>query len=200
MKEFSMLIPMVVEETGRGERAYDIYSRLLRERIIFLGTQINDDTANLIIAQLLFLEFENNSKGISIYINNVGGIVTSGMAILDTLNFIKCPVATYCIGQAASMAAIILACGEKGKRYALPNARIMIHQPLGGIQGQATDLEIQTKEILRMKIRLNEILAKVTGQPLSKIEKDTERDYFMSAEEAKNYGIVDEVVKSRIQR
>jgi len=195
-----MLIPMVVEETGRGERAYDIYSRLLRERIIFLGTQINDDTANLIIAQLLFLEFENNSKGISIYINNVGGIVTSGMAILDTLNFIKCPVATYCIGQAASMAAIILACGEKGKRYALPNARIMIHQPLGGIQGQATDLEIQTKEILRMKIRLNEILAKVTGQPLSKIEKDTERDYFMSAEEAKNYGIVDEVVKSRIQR
>ncbi|PIU18876.1 MAG: ATP-dependent Clp protease proteolytic subunit [Elusimicrobia bacterium CG08_land_8_20_14_0_20_44_26] len=195
-----MLIPMVVEETGRGERAYDIYSRLLRERIIFLGTQINDDTANLIIAQLLFLEFENNSKGISIYINNVGGIVTSGMAILDTLNFIKCPVATYCIGQAASMAAIILACGEKGKRYALPNARIMIHQPLGGIQGQATDLEIQTKEILRMKIRLNEILAKVTGQPLSKIEKDTERDYFMSAEEAKNYGIVDDVVKSRIQR
>ena len=195
-----MLIPMVVEETGRGERAYDIYSRLLRERIIFLGTQINDDTANLIIAQLLFLEFENNSKGISIYINNVGGIVTSGMAILDTLNFIKCPVATYCIGQAASMAAIILACGEKGKRYALPNARIMIHQPLGGIQGQATDLEIQTKEILRMKIRLNEILAKVTGQPLSKIEKDTERDYFMSAEEAKNYGIVDDVVKSRIQK
>jgi len=191
---------MVVEETGRGERAYDIYSRLLRERIIFLGTQINDDTANLIIAQLLFLEFENNSKGISIYINNVGGIVTSGMAILDTLNFIKCPVATYCIGQAASMAAIILACGEKGKRYALPNARIMIHQPLGGIQGQATDLEIQTKEILRMKIRLNEILAKVTGQPLSKIEKDTERDYFMSAEEAKNYGIVDDVVKSRIQK
>ena len=191
---------MVVEETGRGERAYDIYSRLLRERIIFLGTQINDDTANLIIAQLLFLEFENNSKGISIYINNVGGIVTSGMAILDTLNFIKCPVATYCIGQAASMAAIILACGEKGKRYALPNARIMIHQPLGGIQGQATDLEIQTREILRVKTRLNEILARVTGQPLSKIEKDTERDYFMSAEEAKNYGIVDEVVKSRIQR
>ncbi|MCD6413125.1 MAG: ATP-dependent Clp endopeptidase proteolytic subunit ClpP [Elusimicrobia bacterium] len=197
MKTLSTLIPMVVEQTSRGERAFDIYSRLLKERIIFLGSPITDDIANLIIAQLLFLEAENSEKEISIYINNPGGIVTSGLAILDTINFIKSPISTYCLGQAASMAAIILACGTKGKRRALPNARIMIHQPLGGVQGQATDIGIQAKEILRIKSRLNEILARATGQPIEKIEKDTERDFFMTAEEAKNYGIVDEVINSR---
>lgn len=198
MKEINdTLVPMVVEQTSRGERAYDIFSRLLKERILFLGMPITDDIANLMIAQLLFLESESKEKEISIYINNPGGIVTSGLAILDTINFIRCPIATYCLGQAASMAAIILACGTKGKRRALPNARIMIHQPLGGVQGQATDIGIQAKEILRMKKRLNEILAKATGQDVSKIEKDTERDYFMTAEEALKYGIVDEVVKSR---
>jgi len=188
---------MVVEQTSRGERAYDIFSRLLKERILFLGMPITDDIANLMIAQLLFLESDNKEKEISIYINNPGGIVTSGLAILDTINFIKCPIATYCLGQAASMAAIILACGTKGKRHALPNARIMLHQPLGGVQGQATDIGIQANEILRMKKRLNEILSRATGQPISKIEQDTERDYFMTAEEAQKYGIVDEVVKSR---
>jgi len=197
MKEIDTLVPMVVEQTSRGERAYDIFSRLLKERIIFLGMPITDDIANLMIAQLLHLESENKEKEISIYINNPGGIVTSGLAILDTINFIRCPIATYCLGQAASMAAIILACGTKGKRRALPNARIMIHQPLGGIQGQATDIGIQAKEILRIKKRLNEILAEATGQPISKIENDTERDYFMTAEEAQKYGIVDEVVTSR---
>ncbi|MFH1352408.1 MAG: ATP-dependent Clp protease proteolytic subunit [bacterium] len=197
MKEIDTLVPMVVEQTSRGERAYDIFSRLLKERIIFLGMPITDDIANLMIAQLLHLESENKEKEISIYINNPGGIVTSGLAILDTINFIRCPIATYCLGQAASMAAIILACGTKGKRRALPNARIMIHQPLGGIQGQATDIGIQAKEILRIKKRLNEILAEATGQPISKIENDTERDYFMTAEEAQKYGIVDEVVASR---
>lgn len=198
MKEISdTLIPMVVEQTSRGERAYDIFSRLLKERIIFLGMPITDDIANLMIAQLLFLESESKEKEIFIYINNPGGIVTSGLAILDTINFIRCPIATYCLGQAASMAAIILACGTKGKRRALPNARIMIHQPLGGVQGQATDIGIQAKEILRMKKRLNEILSRATGQSVSKIEQDTERDYFMTAEEAQKYGIVDEVVKSR---
>ncbi|MFH1957074.1 MAG: ATP-dependent Clp protease proteolytic subunit [bacterium] len=197
MKEIDTLVPMVVEQTSRGERAYDIFSRLLKERIIFLGMPITDDIANLMIAQLLHLESENKEKEISIYINNPGGIVTSGLAILDTINFIKCPIATYCLGQAASMAAIILASGTKGKRRALPNARIMIHQPLGGIQGQATDIGIQAKEILRIKKRLNEILAQATGQPITKIENDTERDYFMTAEEAQKYGIVDEVVASR---
>jgi len=197
MKETNTLVPMVVEQTSRGERAFDIFSRLLKERIIFLGMPITDDIANLMIAQLLHLESENKEKEISIYINNPGGIVTSGLAILDTINFIRCPIATYCLGQAASMAAIILACGTKGKRHALPNARIMIHQPLGGIQGQATDIGIQAQEILRMKKRLNEILAQATGQQISKIEKDTERDYFMTADEAQKYGIVDEVVASR---
>ena len=192
-----MLIPMVIEQTGRGERAYDIYSRLLKERIIFLGTEINDDVSNLIIAQLLFLQSEDAEKDISIYINSPGGVVTSGMAIYDTMQFLKCPITTYCVGQAASMGAVLLAAGTKGKRFALPNARIMIHQPLGGSQGQATDIEIQTKEILRMKKRLNEILADHTGKPIKTIEKDTDRDFFMSAEEAVKYGLVDEVVTKK---
>ncbi|MCD6423181.1 MAG: ATP-dependent Clp endopeptidase proteolytic subunit ClpP [Elusimicrobia bacterium] len=197
MFEKNYLVPIVVEQTERGERAYDIYSRLLKERIIFLGAPITDEVANIVIAQLLFLEAESSDREISIYINNPGGIVTSGLAIVDTMRFIKCPIATYCLGQAASMAAIILACGTKGKRKALPNARIMIHQPLGGVQGQATDIGIQAKEILRIKKRLNEILAEVTGQKLEKIETDTERDYFMTADEAKEYGIIDEVIKTR---
>lgn len=198
MKETAqMLIPMVIEQTGRGERAYDIYSRLLKERIIFLGTEINDDVSNLIIAQLLFLQSEDAEKDISIYINSPGGVVTSGMAIYDTMQFLKCPITTYCVGQAASMGAVLLGAGTKGKRFALPNARIMIHQPLGGSQGQATDIEIQTKEILRMKKRLNEILAFHTGQPIKTIEKDTDRDFFMSAAEAVKYGLVDEVVAKK---
>jgi ATP-dependent Clp protease, protease subunit len=192
-----MLIPMVVEQTGRGERSYDIYSRLLKERIIFLGTEINDDVSNLIIAQLLFLQSEDAEKDISMYINSPGGVVTAGMAIYDTMQFLKCPITTYCVGQAASMGAVLLAAGTKGKRFALPNASIMIHRPLGGSQGQATDIEIQTKEILRMKRRLNEILADHTGKPLKTIEKDTDRDFFMSAEEAVKYGLVDEVVTKK---
>jgi ATP-dependent Clp protease, protease subunit len=192
-----MLIPMVIEQTGRGERSYDIYSRLLKERIIFLGTEINDDVSNLVIAQLLFLQSEDAEKDISIYINSPGGVVTSGMAIYDTMQFMKCPITTYCVGQAASMGAVLLTAGTKGKRFALPNARIMIHQPLGGSQGQATDIEIQTKEILRMKRRLNEILAFHTGQPIKTIEKDTDRDFFMSAAEAVKYGLVDEVVTKK---
>ena len=192
-----MLIPMVIEQTGRGERAYDIYSRLLKERIIFLGTEINDDVSNLIIAQLLFLQSEDAEKDISMYINSPGGVVTAGMAIYDTMQFLKCPITTYCVGQAASMAAVLLGAGTKGKRFALPNARIMIHQPLGGSQGQATDIEIQTKEILRMKKRLNEILADHTGKPIKTIEKDTDRDFFMSAAEAVAYGLVDEVVAKK---
>jgi ATP-dependent Clp protease protease subunit len=193
-----MLIPMVIEQTGRGERSYDIYSRLLKERIIFLGTEINDDVSNLIIAQLLFLQSEDAEKDISMYINSPGGVVTAGLAIYDTMQFLKCPITTYCVGQAASMGAVLLAAGTKGKRFALPNARIMIHQPLGGSQGQATDIEIQTKEILRMKKRLNEILAFHTGQPLKTIEKDTDRDFFMSAVEGVKYGLVDEVVTKKI--
>ncbi len=193
-----MLIPMVIEQTGRGERSYDIYSRLLKERIIFLGTEINDDVSNLIIAQLLFLQSEDAEKDISMYINSPGGVVTAGLAIYDTMQFLKCPITTYCVGQAASMGAVLLAAGTKGKRFALPNARIMIHQPLGGSQGQATDIEIQTKEILRMKKRLNEILAFHTGQPLKTIEKDTDRDFFMSAAEGVKYGLVDEVVAKKI--
>ena len=193
-----MLIPMVIEQTGRGERSYDIYSRLLKERIIFLGTEINDDVSNLVIAQLLFLQSEDAEKDISIYINSPGGVVTSGLAIYDTMQFLKCPITTYCVGQAASMGAVLLAAGTKGKRFALPNARIMIHQPLGGSQGQATDIEIQTKEILRMKKRLNEILAFHTGQPLKTIEKDTDRDFFMSAAEGVKYGLVDEVVAKKL--
>ncbi len=192
-----MLIPMVVEQTGRGERAYDIYSRLLKERIIFLGTEINDDVSNVVIAQLLFLQSEDAEKDISIYINSPGGVVTAGMAIYDTMQFLKCPITTYCVGQAASMGAVLLTAGTKGKRFALPNSRIMIHQPLGGAQGQATDIEIQTKEILRMKKRLNEILADHTGQSLKTIEKDTDRDFFMSASEAVKYGLVDEVVAKK---
>ena len=191
------LVPMVVEQTSRGERAYDIYSRLLKDRIIFLGTPINDDVANAIIAQLLFLEADDPDKDIHIYMNSPGGVVTSGMAIYDTMNYIKSPVSTICLGQAASMGALLLACGTKGKRYSLPNSRIMIHQPLGGFQGQATDIEIHAREILRMKENLNEILARHTGQPIEKIRQDTERDYFMSGEQAREYGLVDEVITQR---
>lgn len=189
-----VLIPTVIEQTGRGERAFDIYSRLLKERIIFLGTEINDTVSNLVIAQMLFLQSEDAEKDISVYINSPGGVVTAGMAIYDTMQFVKCPITTYCMGQASSMGAVLLAAGEKGKRFALPNSRIMIHQPLGGAQGQATDIEIQTKEILRMKKTLNKILAYHTGQPVETVEKDTDRDFFMSAEDARKYGIVDEVV------
>ena len=192
-----MLIPMVVEQTGRGERSYDIFSRLLKERIIFLGTEINDAVSNLVIAQLLFLQSEDAEKDVSIYINSPGGVVTAGMAIYDTMQFLKCPITTYCMGQAASMGAVLLAAGTHGKRFALPNSRIMIHQPLGGAQGQATDIEIQTKEILRMKKDLNKILAHHTGQPVKTIEKDTDRDFFMSASEAVKYGLVDEVITQK---
>lgn len=188
------LIPMVIEQTGRGERAYDIYSRLLKERIIFLGTPIDDNIANLIIAQLLFLAAEDPDKDIFLYVNSPGGIVSSGMAVLDTMNYIKPDVVTNCVGQAASMGAVLLAAGAKGKRFALPHSRIMIHQPLGGVEGQATDIEIHTKEILRIREKLNEILSKSTGQSLEKIAKDTDRNYFMSAEEAKEYGIIDDVI------
>lgn len=186
-----MYIPIVVEQSGRGERAYDIYSRLLKERIIFLGGGIDDQVANLIIAQLLFLEAEDPDKDIHLYINSPGGIVTSGMAILDTMRYIKAPVSTICVGQAASMAAVLLAAGEKGKRSSLDHSRIMIHQPLGGFQGQATDISIHAREILRMKDELNGILADMTGQPKTKVEADTERDYFMSAKEAQEYGLID---------
>ena len=191
------LVPIVVEQTGRGERAYDIYSRLLKDRIIFIGTPIDDTIANLVIAQLLFLEGEDPDRDINLYINSPGGIVTAGLAIYDTMQFIKPDVATICMGQAASMAAVLLAAGAKGKRSALPNARIMIHQPSGGTQGQATDIEIYTKEILKMRDQLNEILAKHTGQPLEQIAKDTDRNFFMSAEEAKAYGLVDEIIEKR---
>lgn len=191
------LIPMVVEQSARGERAYDIYSRLLKDRIIFIGSPVDDDFANIIIAQLLFLESENSEKQIELYVNNPGGMVTAGLAIYDTMQFIKSPVSTICIGQAASMGAILLASGAKGLRFALPNSRIMIHQPLGGVQGQATDIGIQAKEILRVKGRLNEILSKHTGQAIEKIEKDTDRDFFMTAEEAKKYGIIDDVIEKK---
>jgi len=193
----SVLIPTVIEKAGRGERAYDIYSRLLKDRIIMLQGEINDYTANLIVAQLLFLEAENPEKDIYLYINSPGGVVTSGFAIYDTMNYIKPDVVTICMGQAASMGAFLLSSGTKGKRFALPHSRIMIHQPLGGAQGQATDIEIHAKEILRMKKELNKILAENTGQSLRKIEKDTERDFFMSAEEAMKYGLIDKVLKKR---
>ena len=193
----SILIPTVIEKSGRGERAYDIYSRLLKDRIIMLQGEINDHVASIIVAQFLFLEAENPEKDIYLYINSPGGVVTSGMAIYDTMNYIKPDVVTICMGQAASMGAFLLTSGEKGKRFALPHARIMIHQPLGGAQGQATDIEIHAKEILRMKKELNQILAKNTGQTLRKIEKDTERDFFMNAEEAKKYGIIDEILIKR---
>ena len=189
-----MLVPMVVEQTGRGERAYDIYSRLLKDRIIFLGTPVNDDISNLIVAQMLFLQGEDPEKDISLYINSPGGSVTAGMAIYDTMQFLKCDVCTYCVGQAASMGALLLTAGAKGKRYALPHARILIHQPLGGAQGQATDISIQAKEILRMRDMLNEILCHHTGKTMAEVERDTDRDYFVSAEEARVYGLVDEVV------
>lgn len=191
------LIPMVIEQSSRGERAYDIYSRLLKDRIIFLGTAINDEMANLLIAQLLFLESEDPEKDINFYINSPGGIVTAGLAIYDTMQYIKPDIATVCIGQAASMGALLLAAGAKGKRYALPNCRILIHQPLGGSQGQAADIAIQAKEILRIRDTLNQILARHTTKDLSQIEKDTDRDFFMSGEEAKAYGIVDHVMTNR---
>lgn len=191
------LIPIVVEQSTRGERAYDIYSRLLKERIIFIGTPIDDDVANLVIAQLLFLESEDPEKDINIYINSPGGSVTAGLAIYDTMQFVKPQISTTCMGQAASMAALILAAGTKGKRYSLPHARVLIHQPLGGVQGQATDIDIQTREILRIRERVNDILVKHTGQSLEKINKDTDRDFFMAAEQAKEYGIIDEVIEKR---
>ena len=192
----SILIPMVVEQTGRAERAYDIYSRLLKDRIVFMGTPIDDNVSNIVIAQLLFLQMEDPEKDINIYINTPGGSVTSGLAVYDTIQFIKPDVNTYCMGQATSMGALLLAAGTKGKRYALPHARIMIHQPWGGVQGQASDIGIQAKEILRLRKKINELLAKHTGQPIDKIQKDTDRDYFMSADEAKLYGLVDDVVVS----
>ncbi len=190
-----MLVPMVIEQTNRGERAYDIYSRLLKDRIIFLGSGIDDNVANLVIAQLLFLEAEDPEKDINLYINSPGGLVTSGLAIYDTMQYIKASVSTICIGQAASMGALLLAAGTTGKRFALPNSRIMIHQPMGGFQGQATDVDIHAREILKMRERLNEILMKHTHQPIEKIRTDTERDYFLSGEEAKTYNLVDEVIE-----
>jgi len=192
-----MYVPMVVEQSGRGERAYDIYSRLLKERIVFLGGEINDPVADLVIAQLLFLEAEDPDKDIHLYINSPGGVVTAGMAIFDTMNYIKAAVSTICIGQAASMGAVLLAAGQKGKRFALPHARIMIHQPSGGSRGQATDIMIQAEEILRMKRELNRILATLSGQPVERIERDTERDFFMSSEEAREYGLIDAVMDRR---
>jgi len=189
-----MLVPIVIEQTNRGERAYDIYSRLLKDRIVFIGTPIDDTISNLIIAQLLFLEAEDPEKDINVYINSPGGMVTAGLAIYDTMQYIKSPVSTICIGQAASMGAVLLAAGTKGKRYALPNARVMIHQPMGGFQGQATDIDIQAREILKMRENLNLILAHHTGQPIEKIKTDTDRDFFMSGEQAKEYGIIDTVI------
>lgn len=193
-----MLVPIVVEQSGRGERSYDIYSRLLKDRIIFLGGAIDDHIANLVIAQLLFLEAEDPDKDIHLYINSPGGVVTSGMAIYDTMQYIKAPVSTICVGQAASMAALLLASGEKGKRYSLANSRIMIHQPLGGFQGQATDIHIHAQEILRMKANLNQLLANHAGQSVEKVTNDTERDYFMSGEEAKSYGIIDDIISRNV--
>ena len=191
------LVPIVVEQTGRGERSYDIFSRLLKERIIFIGTHIEDTLASLVIAQLLFLEAEDSEKDIFIYLNTPGGYVSSGMAIYDTMQYVRPDVATICMGQASSMGALLLAAGAKNKRSALPHTRVMIHQPLGGAQGQATDIEIQTREILTLRSKLNEILAEHTGQPIEKVEKDTERNFFMSAEEAKEYGIIDEILLRR---
>lgn len=189
------LVPMVIEQTSRGyERAYDIYSRLLKDRIIFIGTPVDDYVANLIVAQMLFLQMEDVNKDINVYINSPGGSVTAGLAIYDTIQFVKCDVATYCVGQASSMGALLLCAGTKGKRHALPNSRVMIHQPWGGIQGAAEDISRHAKEILKMRDRINEILAQHTGQTLDKIQKDTDRDYFMSAQEAKDYGIIDEVI------
>ena len=193
------LVPIVVEQTSRGERAYDIYSRLLKDRIIFIGTAIDDTVANLVIAQMLFLEAEDPDRDIWLYIHSPGGVVSAGLAIYDTMQFIKPDVATYCMGQAASMGAILLSAGAKGKRSALPNARIMIHQPLGGTQGQATDVEIYTKEMLKTREQLNRILADHTGQPVERLERDTDRNFFMSADEAKAYGVVDHVISKRVE-
>ena len=195
MREFGqMLIPMVIEQTNRGERAYDIYSRLLKDRIIFVGTAIDDTVSNVIIAQLLFLEAEDPEKDINIYVNSPGGLVTAGLAIYDTMQYVKPAIATICVGQAASMGSLLLTAGTKGKRYALPNARIMIHQPSGGFQGQATDIGIQAEEIIKIRKRLDEIMAKHTGQPIERVHRDSERDYFLSAEEARVYGLIDEVI------
>jgi ATP-dependent Clp protease protease subunit len=191
------LVPMVVEQSGRGERSYDIYSRLLKERVVFLIGPVNDQSANLVVAQLLFLESENPDKDISLYINSPGGSVSAGMSIFDTMNFIKPSVSTLCIGMAASMGAFLLSAGEKGKRFSLPNSKVMIHQPLGGTQGQATEIEIHAREILKTREQLNKILAERTGQPLEKIERDTERDYYLSATEAKDYGLIDQVIDKR---
>ena len=191
------LIPMVVEQTSRGERAYDIFSRLLKDNIIFIGHPIDDVLANVVIAQLLFLEAEDPDRDISIYINSPGGVVTAGCAVLDTLSFVKPDISTFCVGQAASMAAVILSAGTKGKRFVLPNSRIIIHQPMGGAQGQASDIDIQAKEILRMRERLNGILAENTGQDLERIDRDTDRDYIMTAEQSKDYGLIDEVITKR---
>ncbi len=190
----SFLVPIVVEQTARGERSYDIYSRLLQDRIIFIGTAIDDQVSNLIIAQLLFLQSQDAAKDIAVYVNSPGGSVTAGLAIYDTMQFLSCDVCTYCVGQAASMAAVLLAAGRKGKRYALPNARIMIHQPWGGAEGQAADISIQAREILRLRDRLNEILASHTGKEVETVARDTDRDYFLSSAEAKTYGLIDEVL------
>ena len=192
-----MLIPMVIEQSSRGERAYDIYSRLLKDRIIFMGDQVQDGMANTVIAQMLFLESEDPDKDIFLYINSPGGVITAGLAIYDTMQYIRPDVATICMGQTTSMAALLLGAGAKGKRYALPHSRIMIHQPLGGMQGQATDIDIHAKEILKVRETLDQILAKHTGQDIQKIREDTERDFFMSSEEAKNYGIIDKVITTR---
>jgi ATP-dependent Clp protease protease subunit len=191
------MVPMVIEQSGRGERSYDIYSRLLKERVIFLVGPVNDQTANLVVAQLLFLESENPDKDISLYINSPGGSVSAGMSIYDTMNFIKPHVSTLCIGMAASMGAFLLAAGEKGKRFSLPNSKVMIHQPLGGTQGQATEIEIHAREILKTREQLNRILSERTGQPLEKIERDTERDYYLSATESQEYGLIDKVIDKR---
>jgi len=190
-----MLIPYVIEQTSRGERSYDIYSRLLKDRIIFLGTAIDDDVANSIIAQILFLEADDPDKEIHLYINSPGGVVTAGLAIFDTMNYVKAPVSTICLGQAASMGALLLSAGAKGRRFSLPNSRIMIHQPIGGFQGQATDIDIHAREILRLRESLNQILANATGQDIERIRQDTERDFFMSGEQAKEYGLIDSVIE-----
>lgn len=197
LEQAMQLVPMVIERTARGERSFDIYSRLLKERIIFLVGQIEDHMANLVVAQLLFLEADNPDKDISLYINSPGGVITSGMSIYDTMQFIKPDVSTMCIGQAASMGAFLLNAGTPGKRFALPNSRVMIHQPLGGFQGQASDIDIHAREVLKIKKKMNELMAKHSGQPIEKIQQDTDRDHFLSAEEAKEYGIIDQVIESR---
>jgi ATP-dependent Clp protease protease subunit len=196
MTAANYIIPYVIEKTGRGERQYDIYSRLLEDRIVFIGSQINDDVANAVIAQLLFLQKENRNQDINLFLNSPGGSVTAGLAIYDTIQYVQCPVATFCIGQAASMGAVLLAAGSKGKRHALPHSRIMIHQPWGGVQGTATDISIQAEEILRLRTAINEIVARHTGKPIDRVAKDSDRDFFMSSGEAKDYGLIDVIVES----